>query len=84
VVYLALTPEGLLEAISASNGMSPIWCGAEAISEEDFSRLAAKDVTRFQHTISGPEQPAAIADALATIREHHPGHRVWVEHAPAL
>jgi hypothetical protein len=83
MVFLALTPAGLFEAIALANGEVPVWCTAEAISESEFSELAAENVTRFVYSTSGPNPMIAVADALETISEHHPGQRVWVEHAPA-
>ena len=84
MVFLALTPAGLSEAISLSAGRFPVWCGCESISESEFAVLATKNVTRFVYSLAEPGQAEAIADALATISEHHTGQHVWVENAPAL
>lgn len=83
MVSLALTPAGLSEAIALSDRQSPVWCSASAIGDPEFSGLAAQNVTRFVHSLSGPNQAELVADALATIAEHHPNQRVWVENASA-
>ena len=83
MVFLTLTPVGLSEAIVLANGQFPVWCTADAITESEFSVLAAENVTRFVYSVSGPNPTMAMADAIETISEHHPGQRVWVEHAPA-
>jgi hypothetical protein len=83
MVYLALTAAGLSEAMALANGQFPVWCTADAITESEFSVLAAKNVTRFVYSVSGPNPSMGIADAIETISLHHPGQRVWVEHAPA-
>lgn len=79
MVFLAITPRGLTDALRQAEGTgAPVWCGAEAISEEDFGVLDARDVTRFDHALDWRDLPGA----LGTIAEHHPGHVVWVEAAP--
>jgi hypothetical protein len=83
MVFLALTPAGLSEAMALANGQFPVWCTAEAISESAFAALATENVTRFVYSVAGPNPTMAVADALETISEHHPGQRIWVEHAPA-
>ena len=83
MVFLTLTPAGLSEAIVLANGQFPVWCTADAITESEFSVLATENVTRFVYSVSGPNPTMAMADAIETISEHHPGQRIWVEHAPA-
>ena len=83
MVFLALTPAGLSEAMALANGQLPVWCTADAITESEFSVLVAANVTRFVYTVSGPDPTMKMTDALETVSEHHPGQRVWVEHAPA-
>jgi len=84
MVFLAITPAGLVEAIRLAGSANPVWCGADAITEEDFAENAAGNVTRFDYSLLKPDQAQAIAGALITIEEHHPGERVWVEHDGAL
>jgi hypothetical protein len=79
MVLLATTPEGLKEALALaqSHGFA-VWCSAGTISEQEFTARKEPALTRFSHSLSGLE-PEVIADAVATIREHHPNERVWVE-----
>ncbi|GAB7127270.1 hypothetical protein JCM19000A_17770 [Silvimonas sp. JCM 19000] len=81
MVFLAITPEGLqdvLRLVAVSPG--PVWCGADAISEEDFEALTISNVTRFDYSLADGEWNS-LESALSTIAEHHPGERVWVEDA---
>jgi hypothetical protein len=84
MVFLAITPAGLAEALRLAAGTSPVWCGADALTESEFSAMQANNVTRFVHSLSGPGESAVIAEALVTIAEHHPGQRIWVEHEAGL
>lgn len=79
MVFLAITPKGLADATNlTSKTGEAVWCGADALSEEQFDVSASKNVTRFVHSLKG-ESPSLIEDAVATIAEHHPGQSVWVE-----
>lgn len=79
MVFLAITPQGLKEAVHlAQPNNSPIWCGADAISESEFTALHGVNLTRFDYSLCGETQEV-ILEALDTIAEHHPNERVWVE-----
>ena len=79
MVYLALTPQGLREILDASDAVkTPVWCSADALSEAEFEKLERGNVTRFTFSFADTDK-ATIQDALATIEEHHPGERVWIE-----
>ena len=60
-----------------------LWVNAGVLSEDELGELrtAGHDVTNFTHEIS-PSNPTEIADAIHTVREHHPLQRLWVEYAP--
>jgi hypothetical protein len=79
MVYLAITRQGLFEAIDLAmvNGAS-VWCGADAISNEEFEKLEVRNVTRFIYPLMDADD-SVIADALSTVEEHHPGERIWTE-----
>ncbi len=79
MVFLAITPEGLAESMRIAAGQEPVWCSADAISEAEFDALKGTNVTRFTYSLGGAGQDD-IAEAVATIEEHHPGQHVWVEH----
>jgi hypothetical protein len=79
MVYLALTPQGLQEILAAPEAANvPVWCSADALSEEEFEQLERGNVTRFAYSFANADK-ATMKDALSTIEEHHPGERVWVE-----
>lgn len=81
MVYLALTPQGFRELLDASeDANTPVWCSADALSEAEFERLERGNITRFTYSLADANM-ATIQDALATIEEHHPGERIWVESA---
>ncbi len=79
MVYLALTRQGLREILDASTAAeTPVWCSADALSEAEFEKLERGNVARFTYSFADADK-ATIQDALATIEEHHPGERVWIE-----
>ena len=79
MVFLAITPSGLQEAMKVrSDKSTPIWCGSDAISEEDYGLLRGENVTRFIYPLSG-ENSDLLADAIETIEQHHPNQTIWVE-----
>jgi len=81
MVYLALTPQGLRDILDASDAAkTPIWCSDDAISEAEFEKLKRGNMSRFTHSFVNADA-ATIQDALATIEDHHPGERVWIENA---
>ena len=81
MVYLALTPQGLRDILDASEATkAPIWCSADALSEAEFEKLERDNITRFTYSFAHADN-TTIQEALATIEEHHPGERVWIESA---
>jgi hypothetical protein len=80
MVFLALSQEGLAEALRiATPEGGAVWCGADAMSEEQFASLSgSKNLTRFTYSLQDADAEV-LAGALATIEEHHPRERVWVE-----
>ncbi|ANH73067.1 hypothetical protein ACS15_3485 [Ralstonia insidiosa] len=82
MVFLAITPEGLQRALQlASDANLPIWCGSDAVSDAEYSKLAGRNVSRFVYPLHGASAEV-LQGAVDTIAEHHPGEQVWVEHAP--
>jgi hypothetical protein len=83
MVFLALSPKGLADALDrATKTGEAVWCGAEAVSEEEFRCAGLKSVSRFAYGLAA-ENSESLADAVATIAEHHPGQSIWVEALPA-
>jgi len=79
MVYLVLTPQGLQEILNASDAVNTsVWCSADALSEIEFDNLERGNVTRLNYSLADADE-AMMQDAIATIEEHHPGERVWIE-----
>ncbi|EGJ11009.1 hypothetical protein [Rubrivivax benzoatilyticus] len=76
MIYLAITPAGLAEALRAASPGDAVWCGSGAIDESAFAALRNPVLTRFTHGLDDADRVAA---ALDTIEDHHPGETVWVE-----
>ncbi|KRA44432.1 hypothetical protein [Pseudoxanthomonas sp. Root630] len=81
MVFLALTPGGLQDAISmALPGRDYIWCSASAISTAAFQEHQGIELTRFTETVLFDNEDD-VAHAKDVIAEHHPDQRVWIEAA---
>jgi len=78
--FLVHTPAGLKEAIAVADGDQAIWCFSSALTKVDFATSGRGNLTRFDWTPSDDGFSEAIARAVATVQEHHPGQSVWVEH----
>jgi hypothetical protein len=79
MIFLALTRSGLDEAIELCECVDGvIWCGSDAISDNEFRDLSGLTVTRFTFPLEGADADT-IADVLATIADHHPGEKIWIE-----
>lgn len=81
MVFLAITTRGLKDVLrEAANSGTAVWCGADAVSEEDFAALKGKGLTRLTYEL-GARDPLVLEGALDTIDQHHPDEVVWVEAA---
>jgi len=79
MVFLALTPVGLVEALRVRRDTADaVWCGSDAISEADYAALEEVNVSRFIYPLQGTPGDV-LAGTIDTIEEHHPGETVWVE-----
>jgi hypothetical protein len=79
MVFLAISKEGLAEALQLAGPVGgAVWCGSNAISEDEDRARADSNLSRFVYPIDGSDT-AVMADAMQTIEEHHPGERIWVE-----
>jgi hypothetical protein len=76
MVFLAITPEGLQHALQLASGSNlPIWCGSDAVSDAEYSKLAGRNVSRFVYPLRGASAEV-LQGAFDTIAEHHPGEQV--------
>lgn len=79
MVFLAITPAGLLDALhSRGEQATPIWCGSDAVSEAAYASLTEANVTRFIYPLLG-QHVDVLVGAIDTIEQHHPEEIVWVE-----
>lgn len=76
MVFVAITPAGLADALRQAADGDAIWCGSDTISEDEYRSLARAVVSRFNYSLVGPK---ATERAVATIEEHHPGQTIWME-----
>lgn len=78
MVFLAITPAGLADALRAASTDDAIWCGSGAITEADYATLKQPNLSRFIYDLGDRR---LIDDAIGTIEEHHPGQTIWIEAA---
>ncbi|WP_436078474.1 hypothetical protein, partial [Acidovorax delafieldii] len=76
MIYLAITSEGLAQALRVAKNDDAVWCGADAISETAWAALPAPSCTRFVYELG---DGVLVDDAVSTIEEHHPGQTIWIE-----
>jgi hypothetical protein len=81
MVFLVVSPQGHLSfrALEPKEGVA-LWVAAGVLAEDELRdlRVEGLDVSDFNYTMD-PNDHAAIAGAVETIKEHHPGQSVWVE-----
>ena len=81
MIYLAISPRGLHEALQVARlGSDFIWCSAEAITESEFRVRHLPGVTRLAYSPSMFDQ-VQMERAIDSIAEHHPGESIWIEGA---
>ena len=79
MVFLAITPKGLAEALDLAKANSaPVWCGSDAIGEAEYSTVREAKLSRFIYPLSD-QSKSIIEGALEAISEHHPDETIWVE-----
>lgn len=76
MIFLAITPSGLADALRIAGTADAVWCGSDAISEKEYEASTARDLSRFIYELADRK---LIDDAIATIEEHHPGQTIWIE-----
>lgn len=81
MVIFALTRSGFDEMEpTARERRAALWVNAGVLSDGEAARLRQDglDLTVFAHAID-PADGDALESALATIAEHHPEERIWLE-----
>ncbi|MBC7750616.1 MAG: hypothetical protein H7Z73_02695 [Candidatus Saccharibacteria bacterium] len=58
----------------------PLWVNAEVLSHEEIKLLYEKgiEISAFSHLINF-DDINKVAEAIDTIKQHHPSHKIWVE-----
>jgi len=79
MVFVAVTPAGLAEALRQAASDDAVWCGSDTISEAEYQQLERTGLSRFNYSLADAE---SADGAIATVEEHHPGQTIWVEAAP--
>lgn len=79
MVFLAMTRLGY-EAYVSLKSRAPLWVADGVLTPKELDELRAigLSVTNFTRKIDFAD-PEELADAISTIREHHPGEPIWVE-----
>ena len=84
MIFFALTRSGYDALVEGLGDVpSQLWVNYGVLSPAELAALRSngKDVTDFTSPISRTNK-LEFEDALHTIREHHPGHSLWVEQGP--
>ena len=82
MVFLVLKPEAVSDTVRlAKQSGDSVWVGSDAITSEEHHDLVRDGVkvTRFSYPLANGTADV-VADALATIEEHHPSEIIWVQH----
>jgi hypothetical protein len=80
MVMLILTRAGWEDAADCLQQAKAVWTkhGVLTAAELAAHRVAGTDLTTFTTPVD-PSDIAAVAAALTTMAEHHPGERLWLE-----
>ena len=80
MVLFIQTKDGWAEAQPLIKQAEAVWINPDVLTAEELAamRQAGLDLTTFSEKVELAKQ-GALAAALATICEYHPGQRFWVE-----
>ncbi|CAN7460293.1 hypothetical protein LJR118_003100 [Acidovorax sp. LjRoot118] len=81
MVFFAHTRQGYENYLSLGlTATAPLWVTANVLAEDELHgpELTVANVSIFSYTID-PGDTDAMAGAVLTIAEHHPGHTIWAE-----
>lgn len=82
MIFLAITPSGLADAVKSATEKDHVWCGCDAMPDEQREALRTK-VTVFSYSFTDAKAADDLQGAIWTMEDHHPGHTVWVEQLPS-
>ena len=82
MIYLAITPAGLTDAMRIATSTDAVWCGSGAVSDVEFALMRDKP-SRFIYSFTDDTATDDLDGAVHTIAEHHPGQTIWVEALPS-
>lgn len=81
MIFFALTRSGYDElARSLGHTPSPLWVNSGILSESEAADIRASGAELTEFTSQVAESSSSIEAALETIKQHHPGCSIWVEH----
>ena len=81
MVFLLLEPSALQKTLDAAARLdAEVLLGADAMTEKQYQEHQGCKITQFSYELSSAS-PELVEDALLTIKEHHPGQVIWVQHA---
>lgn len=86
MVFFAHTRKGYESYRSLGlTATAPLWVTADVLAQDELHgpELSGANVTVFTWTIA-PGDTDAVAEAMHTIAEHHPGHTIWAEGTATL
>ncbi len=79
--HLVLTRKGYDDLVPGlGKAPSPLWINLGVLSPEELATLRGIGVEVTDFTTDVALSNAGLAEAMATIHEHHSGISVWVEH----
>ena len=79
MIFLAITPKGLSDALASAHEGDHVWCGREAVPPDQSGEMLKRNVTIFSYAFTGLNAHDDLQGAVLTMEEHHPGQSVWVE-----
>jgi hypothetical protein len=80
MVYVIHTAKGLNDLLNEAANPSELWLNGEVAISDHVSQLRATgwNVTIWTHRFE-PTDQKQLANALTTVREHHPNKTIWLE-----
>jgi len=80
MVFFAITRKGFESYLVLKNAAGALWLGANILSDDELVELRKSgiNVSVFNYAIE-PNEIGVIAEAIETIKEHHPEQPLWVE-----